>query len=155
MERISSKSVFASKWLFPVVWFGFLGVWSLMVVVADARGRGGIPIPMLIFPVVAAAFGYFLMKKLLWDLADEVLDAGDALVVRFGRKEERIPLANIMNVSYAWMMSPPRVTLLLRTPGLFGKEVSFAAPRSFWPLSKNPVIGELIERVDAARMAAR
>lgn len=131
--------------------FGMLAVF-LAAPLLSGKGEG-MPLFIMVVPAAMAVFVFFLFKRLLWDLADEVMDAGDALVVRFRREEERIPLANIMNVSYESMTSPPRVTLLLRVPGRFGKEVSFAAPMSFVPLRKSPVIGELMERVDAARMA--
>ena len=107
----------------------------------------------LIVPVVMAVFGFFLMKKLVWDLADEVLDGGDRLIVRMGGDEEQIPLANIINLDYQYMTSPPRVTLTLRTPCRFGDKVSFCPPLRFVPLARSPVIDGLIRRVDAAREA--
>ena len=91
------------------------------------------------------------MKKIVFDLADEVTDCGDFLVVRFADIQERIALSNIMNISYSVMMNPPRVTLTLREACCFGKEVSFSPPISWVPFSKSPVITELIERVDATR----
>ena len=60
---------------------------------------------------------YIVFRRLIFDLADEVTDEGDALRVRFGHEEERIPFAQIMNVSYTGMMNPPRITLMLRSPG--------------------------------------
>jgi hypothetical protein len=50
-------------------------------------------------------------------------------------------------------VNPPRVTLLLRHPGIFGKEVTFCAPIRLLPFSKSPVIEELIARIDSARAA--
>jgi hypothetical protein len=98
--------------------------------------------------------GYFMMKKLLFDLVDEVLDAGDALVIRNGHLEERVALSEIMNVGYTPFMNPPRVTLSLRNPGVFGERVSFCAPVSLMPtFSTSPIIDELIKRIDAARIA--
>jgi hypothetical protein len=91
------------------------------------------------------------MKKLVFDLADEVLDDGDSLVVRFGSEQERIPLSQIMNVSYSYMSNPARVTLTLRTPGRFGKEITFSPPQRFVPFAKSPIVSDLIERIDAAR----
>lgn len=76
-------------------------------------------------------------------------------MVRFGSEEERIPLSNIMNVGYSYLMSPARVSLMLRTPGRFGNEVSFAAPQSFVPFAKSPLIADLIQRVDAARQDSK
>ena len=42
-----------------------------------------------------------IIKKMLVNLVDAVLDAGDALVVRSGGQEERIALSDIKNVNYA------------------------------------------------------
>ena len=94
-------------------------------------------------------FGYSSMKKLTFDLADEVLDAGDALVVRSSGREERIALSGIKNVSYSPYM--PQVTLSLRRHTVFGDTVTFCGPFSIVPLWSNPVIADLIDRVDAAR----
>ncbi len=135
----------------PVWWFGFVAFMSLTMFQLRVEFRAPIPWSAFATPLGMAVFGYIFMKKLLWDLADEVLDAGDALIVRFGKEEERIPLANIMNVNYAYKNSPARVTLRLRTPGRFGKEVSFAAPKGTLSTGESPVIEYLIERVDAAQ----
>jgi hypothetical protein len=152
MQRISSRSTFFYKRVFPVFWFGFL-----VIFVATALSKGslsGVPLAVFILPpLFMALFFYFIMKKLVFDLADEVLDAGDALIVRFGSEQQRIQLSEIINVSYVYMMNPPRVTLTLRTPCQFGKEVSFSPPTRFLPFAKSPIVTELIERVDAARRA--
>jgi hypothetical protein len=108
-------------------------------------------IGFLLVPAIMMIVGYIMMKKLLFDLVDEVLDAGDALVVRNGDREERVALSDIMNVGYSPYMNPPRVTLSLRNPGIFGDKVSFCAPVSFMPFSASPIIDELIKRIDAAR----
>jgi hypothetical protein len=50
------------------------------------------------------------MKKLVFNLVDEVFDVGDALLVRCGGREEPIALADIKNVNYFPYMSPPRST---------------------------------------------
>jgi hypothetical protein len=101
-----------------------------------------------------AIVGYFIMKKLTFDLVDEVLDAGDALVIRNRSIEVRVPLADIINVNYTQATSPPRVTLSLRNPSQFGDQVTFCAPVRFSPLaafSPSPIVDELIKRIDAAR----
>jgi hypothetical protein len=150
MRRISSRNTFFTKRIFPLVWFGFLA----FIVISPLLGKkpkGGLSVGFLIIPICMAAFGYFLMKKLVFDLADEVFDDGDALVVRFGSEQERIPLSEIMNVSYSYLVNPPRVTLTLRTPSRFGKEVTFSPPQRFLPFAKSPIIADLIERADAAR----
>jgi hypothetical protein len=150
-KRISSRNTYFLKRVFPIIWFGILG---LFVATAFFSARNAPP-PVVVFivPMVLFAIGYFVMRRLVLDLADEVYDEGDALRVRFGGDEERIALANIINVSYAGLTNPQRITLTLRTPGRFGREVTFSPPRAFFgPLFRtNPLVNELIERVDAAR----
>ena len=145
MKKISSGSTFVLKKVFPVFWFGFLMVF--MVAAFNMR----VPAPeILIFFLVPSAMGvlgFFLFRKLLWDLADEVHDHGDYLVVRKGSETETIRIDNIMNVSASTNVNPPR------KPGRFGNEVTFAPikPFSLNMFAKNPIAEDLIVRVDAAR----
>jgi hypothetical protein len=150
MKRISASTFFFKRVL-PIFWFGFLGLFVLTPIFVN-RSNNKLPWPLFIVPVMMVIFGYVLLKKIVFDLADEVTDGGDFLVVRFGKIQERIALANIINVSYSVMMNPPRVTLTLRQPCCFGKEVSFSPPVSWIPFSKSPIVAELIERIDAIRM---
>jgi len=146
---ISSRMTFYSKRVFPVVWFGFLGVF-VFAALAASRGRGFQP-AFLLIPLLMAVFGYFLMKKLVFDLVDEVWDDGTELVVKNRGQVERIALSNIMNVSYMTASNPPRVTLTLRNPGPFGKEVTFSPPLRWVPFARSPIVDQLIERIDATR----
>ena len=150
MIKISSRSTFFSKKVFPVIWFGFL-VFFIIIALAGMAAKSEIIAPLLIMPVFMAIFGYVIMKKLVFDLADEVWDTGDGLLVKNKNEEELIPFTNIINVSYSVMVNPPRVTLSLRQPCRFGKEVSFSPPVRFVPFSKSLIIADLIERIDAKR----
>lgn len=156
MQRISSGTTFLSKRILPLILFGFLGFFVFMILFGR-NSHGGPPVSVLIGPLFMAIIFFFIMKKMVWDLADEVLDGGDFLIVRFGSEQEQIPLSNIINVSYSYMMNPPRVTLTLRIASRFGNEVSFSPPRNFSliPFAKSPIVADLIQRVDAARQAAR
>ena len=100
-----------------------------------------------------AVFGYFIMKKLVWDLVDEVYDAGDYLLVKNRGNEAQVLLANIMNVSATTYMNPPRIVLRLREPSNFGSEIAFSPASRFTlnPFAKNLVAEDLIVRVDRAR----
>lgn len=150
MTRISSRSTFFYKRVFPLFWFGFIlffvgtGLWG------TSRAHGA-RIPFLAVPVVMMVIGFVLFRRLIFDLMDEVWDDGYALVVRNAGTEERIALKNIINVGFSTMTNPERVTLTLREPCLLGKEITFSPPRRFLTLSRSPIIGELIERVDQAR----
>ena len=55
-----------------------------------------------------AVFGFPLMKKLVWDPADEVYDCGDSLLVRKGGEEEGVPLSNIITVGAGVYEPTPR-----------------------------------------------
>jgi len=127
-------------------------VLSLAAGLAGARAGKAVPAPVFIVPLVLFVVGYAVIRRLVHDLADEVFDEGDALRVRFGSDEERIALADIINVGYTQFVNPPRITLTLRQPGRFGREVSFSPPQSFFaPFVRNRLASELIERVEAAR----
>jgi hypothetical protein len=152
MKKISSRSTTFYKKIFPLIWFGFLAYFAVTAVTGGAVRDG--QWMFLVMPCFMAVAGFFLMKKLVWDLVDEVYDCGDSLLVRNGSDEERIPLSNVMNVSASTNMNPPRITLRLVRPGRFGADLSFSPPSriSFNPFAKNLVVEDLIVRVDEARL---
>jgi len=140
---------FYAKRVFPAVWFGFLPFFVITTLAANG-GREFQP-AILIIPLFMAVVGYIVMKKLVFDLVDEVWDDGTELIVKNRALVERIPLSNIMNVSYMVLSNPPRVTLTLRNPGLIGREVTFSPPVRWIPFARSPIVDRLIERIDAAR----
>lgn len=154
MRRISSSNTFFHKRVFPVVWFGGLGLIAVVGTCVAVANRDPtallalVPIGFMLF------FGYVLMKLLVFDLVDEVWDNGDELVVRNKGQEERIPLAEIINISHPSFSNPPRATITLRQPCRFGKEITFSAQHTWFPFLKNATITELIERIDAKRRGA-
>ena len=155
MRRISSRWTFFYKRVFPVVWFGFLALFLGISLFVVPRTSQTAALPFLIMPIVMMIFGYFIMTKFVFDLVDEVWDDGDVLVVNNRDQTERISLADIKNVNYAAFINPPRVTLSLRRPRVFGDKVTFCAPIRFVPFSTSPIIDELIERIDSARQRQR
>jgi hypothetical protein len=152
MKRISSQWTFFYKRIFPLFWFGFL---ALFVISLLASRSNATPLPLLAVPVFIALIGFMVFRRLVFDLADEVCDDGDALIVRKAGIEERVMLRNIMNVSFTTMSNPQRVTLMLRQPGGLGKEIAFMSPRTMSLFGRSPLIDELIERVDKARRDSR
>jgi hypothetical protein len=150
MQRISSSGTFFSKRVFPVLFLGFLGYFAL-----DAyRNEEFSSDPFLIVGIgFMAVVGLFIFRVFVWDLADEVNDHGTYLEVRRGSVVEKIEFKNIMNVSAAEYINPPRVTLRLVRAGAFGTHVSFSpkVPFSFRPLARSAVVEALAERAYAAR----
>jgi hypothetical protein len=138
---MSSKMTFYYKRIFPIIWFGFLAVF---IVVALLKGLGS----FLVVTVLLAIISYQFMKRMVFNLVDEVFDVGDALLVRSGGQEERIALADIKNVNYSPYVSPPQVTvtLSLRRSTVFGDTIVFCAP-----FRMSPTIDDLVDRIDAAR----
>jgi hypothetical protein len=154
VKKISSGFTIFNKRVFPLVWFGFLAIFVLTALSGlSKRGRVIDALPFLIGPAVMGLFGFFMMRTLIWSLADEVYDCGDFLLVKNNGQEESIALSNIMNVGASLMMNPPRITLRLAQPGVFGKEVAFLPARSFSlnPFKQEPLVEDLIVRVDRAR----
>jgi hypothetical protein len=150
MRRISSKMTFFYKRIFPAFWFGFLILF--IAIPLFFGGTRDAPSPFfLIVPLIMFGFGYFVMKKLVFDLVDEVWDDGETLLIKNRGREERIALRDIKNVSHSTVINPPRVTLSVRQPTTFGDQIAFVAPVRFVPFSTSPIINDLIERVDHAR----
>jgi hypothetical protein len=154
MSLISSTLTFYYKRVFPLIWIaGCVLIGGLGLYAALSKGSGLFPF-VVIMPIIFV-LGIYFMKKYVFDLVDEVWDDGDALVVKNKGQEQRIALADITNVSYAALTSPPRVVLSLRHPTVFGDEVAFCAPVQIMMMSQSPVIVELIKRVERARESHR
>lgn len=153
MQKISSKKTFFYKRIFPALWFGIIGLMILAGVYSTLVEKKGPPPFVLIPPIIMLVLGNYIFKKLCFDLVDEVFDGGSFLLVKNDNKKDQIQFSNIKNINYSVMTNPPRVTLSLREPSLFGNEISFSPPTriQFNIFQKNPLIDDLIERVDKAR----
>ena len=117
------------------------------------------PLPFAIIPVALAILLFGIYRKLIADLMDEVFDAGDYLIIRNKGAEERIDLANIINVNHSVAMNPARITLTLRTPCRFGEKVSFC-PEVKWTdikaLGFNIALADdFVRRIEALRARQR
>ena len=150
MKKISSNSTYFYKRIFPAIWFGFLGVF-IITELTPLSQEGGLELSFMIMPIIMAGIGYFIIKKLVFDLMDEVYDAGDCLIVKNAGKEEQINFKDIKNISYSVMINPPRATLILRRETVFGNEITFSPHGNLIPFKKSRDIEELIDRVDRLR----
>jgi hypothetical protein len=150
MKKLSSKSTFFYKRIFPAIWFGFIIFFILTALFVDRRDSNA-DVMIFVVPVFMAVIGYFIMKNLVFDLMDEVYDEGSSLLFKNKGRTVRVNLTDIKNVSYSVMVNPPRVTISLRHKTEFGDELSFSPPASLIPFKKNPDIKELIDRIDRAR----
>jgi len=151
MRRISSSMTFFYKRVFPLLWFGFLLIFMFVSVFLAPHADFSATLPFVFVPAAMMIFGIYLMKKLVFDLVDEVWEDNEALLVKNAGQQQTIAFTDIKNVSYASMTSPPRVTLSLRQPSVFGDQIVFCAPVRLLPLASSPVIDDLINRIDRAR----
>jgi len=145
MRQISSQLTFIYKIVFPVIWFGALGIFTVAIAVSDA------PKFLLAVVLAMAIIGYLVLRAIIFPLADEVLDAGDALIVRRARDEIRLPLSQIAEVRYARFHHPERTALILRDETVFGRRISFILPFRINMFVKSPIALDLQRRVGIAR----
>jgi hypothetical protein len=151
MEVISSGQTFFIKKVFPALWMAIIG---FVAVAGVVNGQAWKQPQIILLPVIMVLFGFFLFRKLIWDIADDVRDGGSFLLVRKGSVEERVSLDNVMNVSMSQFTNPRRVSLRLRKPGMFGDEIVFIPKSTFQlnPFARNPVAEKLMARVDQLRI---
>jgi hypothetical protein len=148
---ISSGKTHYFKDTFPRFYFGFLGIFLVVSLVLLFTATD-YSVVFVIIPIIVGAFGYFLMKRFVFDLVDEVWDEGDTLLIKNAGQEHRVRLLDIINVNDSVAINPPRITLTLRDGGLSGRDITFSPQRSgLFRLGRNPVALDLIERIDAAR----
>jgi hypothetical protein len=133
---------FVNKKLFPVFWFGFLIVFMCVMIPSIVAGNNS-PVALLI-PLMMMAFGYVLMRSLVFDLVDEVYLDIDQIVIRNGGEEDRFSVKNVINVNASIMTNPERLTLTLREPCKFGSEVTFSPTMRLLHFGRHPLAKELI-----------
>ncbi len=148
MKRISKRVSFVKN-VFPLLW---AGIWTSGAVSAFRSARPAVGVLLLL---AAAIGGYFLFRRQMKNLMDEIFDDGDALVVRDAGKEERIPFSEIMNVNAVQGF----ISLRLGHPRRFGDEIAFSLKQQRWfisnPFARDPLVESLIVRVDQARSMQR
>lgn len=156
-KRISSRATFFYKRMFPVFWFGVLGLF-LVIGLASERFEPGLQsLPFIFMPLLIMVVGYLIVRLLLKDLVDEVWDNGKELLIVNEGHVEHVPLSGIVNISYSGLTNPKRATLQLRHPGRWGEKLSFIPPRStvkLFGLMDNEMVDDLVRRVDEARRTA-
>ncbi len=142
------------KRIVPAIWMGGVSVGFLVGLFAVVSKPAAGAWPFVFVPLAMLVFGYFLFGKLIWDLADEVQDAGTFLLVRKGPVELRVQLNNVLNVSMSQLTNPKRLTLRLRSPCELGDEIAFIPKAPVWqwnPFARNPIAEDLMRRADNAR----
>jgi hypothetical protein len=169
--RVISESPFVTKriiapFLFVVVVTGVIALLFApdMVDALNSPPMRNQDIPLLMrllggLPPVTVVT-YMLASAL--SLADEVRDAGDALIVRKSGHEARIPLADIASITHVplwwfWSYQKNSSVLTLRTPYRFGSKVRFMSIMSGFVTRQKPdaaIYDALVIRINDARRQA-
>jgi hypothetical protein len=110
------------------------------------------PFGFLLLLAVVTGVVYAIARTIASGLADEVFDGGDHLRVRLGDAEEVILMHDIESVKESiFSRRPPRIELVLRYQGKFGRVIAFVPARfSLIPFSRSALFYELEERVRIA-----
>jgi hypothetical protein len=114
MRRISSSLTWWHKKAFPAIWFGFLGLFTVAWIPGVILQQ--VPAPTLLIPLGMAAFGYVLMRLLVFPLVDEVWIEDNEIIVRNRGQEERFPITNIMNVEASLFVNPSALSSCSKNP---------------------------------------
>src|SRR6185312_10240783 len=143
MQRLSSTSTGFYKRVFPGLWFGFIALFFGFAL--WDRWHGGVSrgtpsdVMLLVTPLLMAAFGVVLFRRLLFDRG----------------QQRRVALTDVVNVNTG-NTNPRRITVMLRTGSPSSFSFMPASPRGFLSAFRpDPIAIELIRRVDARRQVAR
>jgi hypothetical protein len=151
VKRLSSRATVFLKVVMPAFWLVLVvGVGVLMWL--GPRPRMGALVMVCLLPV----FLGLIYRFQVWPLADAVDDVGDALRIRRRGVEVRVPLADIVSVTERRNTRSRRVILRLRRAGALGDEIAFlpVARMRWYPSSRDPMVEDLLRRVDAVRATA-
>jgi hypothetical protein len=132
------------------------GIWgaaaALVVLVTLMTWHSGASLATQIIPIfiLVGFWIYFLRRAGATTVADEVVDCGDHLVIRMGRKQAAVPFANIAGAEIAMSFGIGGVQINFLQPVKLGKQVIF------W-VESNPagemtrVANDITERAGFAR----
>ena len=142
---------FFYKRVFPAIWFGGLGLWTLAeVTLMVANAEPLFPLAFMLFvPMVMCVFGYLMLRALVFDLVDVAYLDQDSFYIQNKQVQQRIALEDVVNVNNTYLVNPERITLTLRNPGPLGREITFMAPVRFWPFGQHALARDLTALVAA------
>lgn len=144
---ISRESNVFYKWWLPFLIY--VGIATAWVYFERDFSVFGIVSTVVILLFIGCTY-YFFLKRSIWSTADEVVDCGEELLIRFGRKSEHIPLKNIEKIEIFDEYGGDTVVLQLVIQCLFGKRIRFFATPSL--RSSKTKFGIMINLSDGQKM---
>ena len=155
MKRISSSNTRVLQLYTPFL-FSFFGLmFAVAMPLRHTLENVGIQFPSVIATCMLLACVIAWFARSLMGFADEVIDEGDALLVRRRGIQERVAISNIIEVrdrtNVRW---PPRVVLILRQPSALGSYIVFCPEGGSRLSGGNPVANDLRVRLQRSRAMA-
>ena len=150
VPALISEDVKLLRRFFYSIWFGALALFALNAVYL--RSFSGATQELFGLPALAV-LGFLFMRTTIFDVADEVYDYGDRLLIRDRGREDYVPIANIADVGFEKHTYPTRLTLRLSTPCIFGTKIVFSPKSKFTlnPFAKTAIADDLVDRINRAR----
>lgn len=138
-RELSSKQTLFLKIILPII-IGIIFVQMLVMIAVNFRASG--VLPLLIVPPVYAA-GIYVMSRTTMRYKKVSID-DEFICVSNYRKEIKIPVSNIADVTeIKWVRTRP-VTIHLKTDSEFGRKIVFTPKMNgFRIFADNPIIAEL------------
>jgi hypothetical protein len=144
MPQLSAGHMYLAKWLLPILTFVGVAVWTI----ASKAPHTAMDFISHGFALcVLGCFLVYFLKRDIWSLADQVLDGGNILLVRRGRKQERVQLTNVVSVDVTHQLNVTRIVLRLRTPCVFGQRLVFFPKVTRRSGARNDIADDLTARV--------
>lgn len=126
---------------------------GLVILVTRTLGEDGLSLRIVLEACGITAFTWLVTSMTSSDLADEVYDGGDHVVIKRGATTDKIPLANLRMVECTRNSSPEVMTLHFVRSTAFGRKIGFSpAGGRLNPLRAHPLVEDLMNRAHAARL---
>jgi hypothetical protein len=153
LKQISSMQTFIFKVIFPCVWIGGFGLGTFVVWFGEVHTRHGeqapedMRLPFLFAWIAGSTFILWIALR----LKRVSVDSTNIYVSNY-LKEISTPLTNISGVTENRWINIHPVTIHLRKPTAFGREITFMPTIRFFALwSSHPIVAEL-RRLGKARV---
>lgn len=138
-----------AKWVLPPL--VFVSISAYMFWKESQKSTPHFLILFVSLSILAVVF-ILVLRKRMWSLADEVLDGGAYLLVRFGSRQASINISDISDIHIEHQIGATTIRLRLATPCEFGEAVSFLAISSSRnPSAPNKIAEDLIARVQGPK----
>jgi hypothetical protein len=132
MKTLTSASTFFQKRVFPLI-FGFVACLMVTVILSPMIGISiFIAVPI---GVIIGVLATIMARHLHSEYMDEVIDAGDRILIRNAGLEESINLRDIREVD-STLMRPAGIWIHLRRDSVFGRSMKFLPGASLLGFSK-------------------